>query len=271
VQRFRDMLCNSAQADYRSSGGEIFCAKECSSCCTLAVNCTAAEALLIARSLDREQQEKLKNYVARLKGKVSEAVALKDYLRLHRKELGGCPFLAEDVCGIYPVRPISCRALLATKESRWCGVDFSELTAAEKQAFVESLDRKAVAFPLHYLACTQDAGQKLEAQLSLQLLQEYGFSLYGSMPVLVCLFRGYDLSNLLPKGADTVLSSALARPLARHWHRIARCAEDADFGLEDRLIRVAEQRLVATRKRLALRSAHAADTRAARSLGKGVA
>jgi len=213
-QRFMNLLCTSAAADYCSSGGKIFCAKGCSSCCTLAVNCTAAEALLIARSLDREQQEKLKDYVARLKGKVSEAVELKDYLRLHRKELGGCPFLDEGSCGIYPVRPISCRALLATKESRWCGVDFSELTAAEKLAFVESLDRTAVAFPLHYLACTQDAGQQLEAQLSLQMLQEYGFSLYGSMPVLVYLFTEHDLASSFDKEAGAVLAAAAAAGLA---------------------------------------------------------
>jgi len=215
AQRFMDLLCTSAAADYRSSGGEIFCAKGCSSCCTLAVNCTAVEALLIARSLDKGQQENLKDYVARLKEKVSDAAALQDYLRLHRKELNGCPFLHEGSCGIYPVRPISCRALLATKESRWCGVDFSELTAAEKMAFLESLDRKAVAFPLHYLASTQDAGQKLEAQLSLQMLQEFGFSLYGSMPVLVYLFSEYDLSDILCKGADTVQAAAVAAGLAK--------------------------------------------------------
>jgi len=213
-QRFMDMLCSSATADYHASGGKLFCAKGCSNCCTLAVNCTAGEALLIARSLDEEQAEKLKGYVAQLKGMVSEAAALKDYLRLHRKELGGCPFLHEGVCGIYPVRPISCRALMSTKESRWCGVDFSELTAAEKLAFVESLDRTAVAFPLHYLASTRDAGQKLEAQLSLQMLQEFGFSLYGSMPVLVHLFTEYDLADILHKGADTVLAAAAAAGLA---------------------------------------------------------
>jgi len=209
-----DMLCSSATAEYHASGGKIFCAKGCGNCCTLAVNCTAVEALRIARSLAKEQQEKLKVYVARLQGKVSAAVALKDYLRLHRKELGGCPFLHEGVCGVYSVRPISCRALLSTKESRWCGVDFSELTTAEKLAFVESLDRAAVAFPMHYLASTQDAGQKLEAQLSLQMLQEYGFSLYGSMPVLVHLFTEHDLADILGKGADAVLAAAAAAGLA---------------------------------------------------------
>jgi len=213
-QRCMELLCTSAVADYSSSGGVIFCTKGCSACCTLAVNCTAGEAFFIAKSLGQEQQEKLKHYVARLKDKVSDVVELKDYLRLHRKELGGCPFLDGCCCGVYSVRPISCRALLATKESRWCAVDFSELTSAEKLAFVESLDRTAAAIPMHYLARTGDAGQKLESQLSLQSLLKYGFSLYGSMPALVYLFTEYDLAENLGKGPDTVRATVAAAGLS---------------------------------------------------------
>jgi Fe-S-cluster containining protein len=213
-QRFMDMLCTSAAVDYCSGGGEIFCGKGCGSCCTLAVNCSAAEAFLVGKALDKRQQEKLTDYIEKLKEVAGKAVDMKDYLRLHRKELGGCPFLEEGICGIYSVRPISCRALLATKESRWCGVDFSELASTEKLAFVESLDRRAVAFPMHYLASTQETGQILEAELSLQMLQEHGFSLYGSMPVLVYLFAEHDLFDCFGKGADTVMTAATAAGLA---------------------------------------------------------
>ena len=213
-QIFMDMLCSSAKKDYSYSGGEVFCAKGCSSCCTLAVNCTAAEAFLVGKALDKSQQEKLAGYVEKLKGVFGKAIDLKNYLRLHRKELGGCPFLEEGICGVYAVRPISCRALLATKESRWCAVDFSELPSTQKMAFVESLDRKTVAFPMHYLACTQDAGQKLEAQMSLQMLKEYGFSLSGSLPVLAYLFTEYDLFESLGKGADAVLAVVATAGLA---------------------------------------------------------
>ena len=212
-QRFMDLLCTSAAADYRAGNGEIFCAKGCSGCCTLAVNCTAAEAFLIAQALDQQQAAQLKGYVARLQGRLSEAVDLKGYLRLHRKELGGCPFLEGGLCGIYCVRPISCRALLSSKESRWCAADFSEITPAEKLAYRESLDRAAVAFPMHYLACTQDAGQKLEAQASLQMLKEFGFSLSGSMPVLVYLFKEWSLLDSLQKDAAALLAVAAAAGL----------------------------------------------------------
>lgn len=211
--RFMDMICSSAATDYRSRGGEIFCGKGCGSCCTLAVNCTAAEALLVARTLDEKQQGRLKSYVERLKGAVGEAADLRSYLRLHRKELGGCPFLDDGICGVYHARPFSCRALLSTRESRWCGADFSKMKADEKQAFVESLDRSAVAFPMHYLASTQNAGRELEMQASMQTTKVFGFSLYGSMPALVHLFAEYSLLDALGKGADAVLAVAASAGL----------------------------------------------------------
>lgn len=213
MQRFMDMCCSSASADYRAGNGEIFCSKGCSSCCTLAVNCTAAEAFLVAAALSEQQQKALVVFVEKLKDKIRGIADLTSYLQMHRKELGGCPFLDNGNCGVYSVRPISCRALLSTKESRWCGVDFSELSSAEKLAFVESLDRPAVALPMHYLACTRDTGQQLEAQAALQMLKEFGFSLYGNLPVLACLFTGYDLLDSLGEGADTVLAVAAAAGL----------------------------------------------------------
>jgi Fe-S-cluster containining protein len=212
-QSFMDTRCASAAADFCSQGGEIFCGQGCSSCCTLAVNCTAAEALLVARALDQQQTENLKGYVAHLKERLGDAVDLKGYLRLHRKELGGCPFLDNGSCGVYSVRPISCRALLSSKESHWCAVDFSELSSAEKLAYMESLDREAVAFPMHYLACTQDSGQKLESQLSLQMLKEFGCSLYGSMPVLVYLFKECSLIDSFQKDADALRAVAASAGL----------------------------------------------------------
>jgi Fe-S-cluster containining protein len=205
---FMDMLCSSAAADYCSNGGEIPCGRGCSSCCTLAVNCTACEALLISKQLTEGQSRKLAAYIHGFKQKLPLITSLKNYLKLHRQELGGCPFLENGECGVYEARPLSCRSLLSTKESHWCGADFSELTSAGKQAFVESLDRSAVAFPMHYLAASQDAGRKLEMHAAMQMTKEFGFSLYGSMPVLVYLFKEYDLTDSIEKGADTLLELA---------------------------------------------------------------
>lgn len=211
--RWMDLLCTSAIAEYCSRGGEIFCAQGCSGCCTLAVNCTATEALRVAETLTDQQRQGLSVHVDKLTGKIRIIEGLKEYLRMHRKELDGCPFLDHGSCGVYPVRPLSCRALLSTRESRWCAVDFSAIPSTEKMTFVQSLDRSAVAFPMHYLAASQDAGQQLEAQASLQMLQEFGFSLYGNLPVLVHLFIAYDLRNILDQGADAVLAVAASAGL----------------------------------------------------------
>ena len=212
-QRFMDMLCSSATADYRSKGGKIFCQKGCAGCCTLAVNCTAAEAVLLAAELDDRRKEELTSYIERLKMGIAGVSDLRGYLRMHRKELCGCPFLDDGICGVYPARPISCRALLSTMESRWCGADFSELGSGEKQAFADSLDRSAVAFPMHYLASPQSAGRELEMQASMQMAKEFGFSLYGSMPVLVHLFTESSLMEAFGSGPEAVLAAAASAGL----------------------------------------------------------
>lgn len=203
-QRFLDMLCNSAAADYRQNGGEIFCGKGCGSCCTLAVHCTATEAALIAATLTGDQIEAVAAYVTGLCLKVSGVTDLKSYLRLHRRELGGCPFLQNGLCGIYPTRPLSCRSLLSTMESYWCGIDFTELSPEKKQEFLDGLDRNRTAFPTHYLAATQTAGHELESQSVMLMLKESGFALSGSMPVLVCLFSKFDLLDSFRQGINAV-------------------------------------------------------------------
>ena len=165
------------------------------------MNCTFFEAQHLAERLDEALLQRVDHYTERLK-KLLRRYNLKDYLRRHRRESGGCPLLGADgACQAYEIRPLSCRALLATKESRWCGADFGELTSAEKQAFVNSLDRAATAFPLHYLAAAQDAGRELERQSLLKMAGEYGFSLYGNMPVMVHLASRWGLAATVPAGA----------------------------------------------------------------------
>jgi len=204
-QPFMEMLTRSLTSDYRSRGGGIFCARGCSGCCTLVVNCTLTEAVTIAAALDEGQSVLVDAYVARLRELVVGAGDLKAYLRIHRHSSGGCPLLERDgACGVYAVRPFSCRALLSTRESRWCSADFASLSPAEKQAFVESLDREAVAFPMHYLAASRDAASGLENRLSVRLAETFGFSVYGNMPVLVHLAKRHDLARVVSTGRDAV-------------------------------------------------------------------
>lgn len=204
-QHFLEQLTNALVVSYREKGGQIHCVKGCSNCCSLVVNCTYPEAQLLADRLDDTLHQQIDGYVARLKTLVEGVSELRDYLRRHRSDSGGCPLLGADgACQAYPLRPFSCRALLATKESRWCGADFAALTVADKEAFVASLDRDVTAFPLHYLAASQDAARELERQALLAMTSEYGFSLYGNMPVLVHLASRWGLAEMLPAGVAAV-------------------------------------------------------------------
>jgi len=210
-QQFMEMLSRSLTTDYRSRGGDIFCARGCSGCCTLVVNCTLTEAILVAAGLDEGRSARVDAYVARLQRLLDGAGDLKSYLRIHRLSSGGCPLLEEDgSCGIYPSRPLSCRALLSTRESRWCSADFASLSPVEKEAFVESLDREAVAFPMHYLAASRDAGAGLENRLFIRMAETFGFPVYGNMPVLVHLVKRYDLARVVAAGRGA-MEELLAR------------------------------------------------------------
>lgn len=204
-QRFMEMFTATLVREYSTQGGLIYCEKGCGSCCSLAVNCTFFEALLLAERLEEELLQLVDRYTERLTALLSSVTTLHDYLRLHRRDSGGCPLLGSDgSCRTYEFRPLSCRALLSTRESRWCGTDFAELTAAEKEAFVASLDRAVTAFPLHYLAASRNAGSELEGQALMMMISEYGFSLYGNMPVMVHLASRWKLAEKLGNGAASI-------------------------------------------------------------------
>jgi Fe-S-cluster containining protein len=186
---------------YTAAGGRIHCVKGCSGCCTLVVNCSFTEALRVAAALPPEAGPALRGFAERLAEIAEEARDLKGYLGLYRQRMGGCPFLdGEGSCSVYTERPISCRALLSTREPHWCSADFSKLSAEEKRTFVESLDRSAVSFPLHYLRSPQNLGRELETQAAERLLATCGVSLYGSLPYLVHLELEVGLSAILRQG-----------------------------------------------------------------------
>ncbi|HEY5672136.1 MAG TPA: YkgJ family cysteine cluster protein [Malonomonas sp.] len=194
-----ERLCSKVKSDRVS----IYCQKGCANCCTLAVNCSFPEALAIARALESEQKQALKVKIPRLQQVSRQAKDLKMFLRTFRDQLGGCPFLAtvDGSCSIYPQRPFSCRALISTRNSSWCGVDFSSLHPQEKTAFISSLDPELVAFPSHYLAATQELGLEFESQARVAMRDSFGFSLTGNLLYLVWLELEQRLSEVIPNGA----------------------------------------------------------------------
>jgi hypothetical protein len=180
------------------AGGRIRCGRGCRSCCSLAVNCTLTEALLVAGTLTGGQAAALAGHVARLRPLLSEATDLRTWLRLHRQVLGACPFLGDDgACGVYAVRPFSCRALLSTRPPEWCGADFAALHPLERQAFLGSLDRSVVAYPTHYVAATGERGRELEEEAAGRMATRLGASVTGNLPLLVWLAREHRFAEVL--------------------------------------------------------------------------
>lgn len=184
-----------------AAGRRIFCAAGCSNCCTLFVQSTLIEALRVAAELDAAQLYKLQEYVLRQQESLTGVSDLLTILRKHRQEIGPCPFLDHaGCCSIYAQRPLACRALLSTKPAEWCSVDFSTLDPLGKRLYLESLERSVVAFPVHYVASTQDAAKEAETRLQREMTTELGTSISGNFPLLVYLCYTNNLAAQIKAG-----------------------------------------------------------------------
>lgn len=183
-----EQFINTWDAEFRASGKKLHCRKGCSGCCTLAVHATYPEAAAIAGALSADQQKQLDLYTQRLQKILPGLTDLRSYLKRHRLEIGPCPFLNnQGSCTVYSMRPISCRSLLSTRPAAWCTVDFSVLNKWDKQAYESGLDRSVVAWPTHYIAATQEYGQKLETEILHTMQCQLGWSLSGNFALMVWL------------------------------------------------------------------------------------
>ncbi|PLX83344.1 MAG: zinc/iron-chelating domain-containing protein [Desulfuromonas sp.] len=201
-----DAVCSEKVEAYREEGGHIYCRKGCGNCCTLAVNTVFTEALLLAEALSPGQVEAVALRSCRTRELVARSPDLKTFLRLHRRDLGVCPFLdGAGSCGVYGHRPLSCRSLLATRPGDWCGVDFGDLPEIERQVFMSGLDRRAVAFPTHYLASTQELARQLEEESAALMGQRFGVAVTGNLPYLVALEREHRLSEVVLEGYEATV------------------------------------------------------------------
>lgn len=215
-----DMMTAAWLGDFNSRGGVIHCACGCHCCCSLAVNCTLTEAVALAGVLDEAQLAAVSAYAARLQGVTDTVADMKEYLRMQRTEMGMCPLLGDSgACGVYGSRPLSCRSLLSTKESYWCGVDFATIPAAEKERYIASLDQSVAAFPLHYVAFAQDTGSEFETRQLAHMQELFGFSCYGCMPALVSLVHDNGLAEAETReqAEQLVGAAGFASPLLVTW------------------------------------------------------
>ena len=191
-----DRFVDQWLTDYGALGKTIYCRTGCAGCCLLAVHATFPEAVVIASKLSQLQTTQLSAYISRLKQALSTLSDLKSYLKSHRQSVGPCPFLdGQNNCSIYPVRPLSCRALLSTRPAGWCTVDFSELDRWDKQAYESSLDPQVVAWPTHFVAATQDFGREMEDEWLEAMQRQQGWALSGNLAAMVWLEQKYRLSQ----------------------------------------------------------------------------
>jgi len=201
-----DSLTLRCIEEYSNSGKRIHCGKGCCECCNLAVNSTYSEALCVAEILTEAQTALIKAHADKLLKHIAEVSDLKSYLGMQRKIIGFCPLLTDNrACGVYGQRPFSCRSLLSTLDNAWCATDFALLSPAEKTAFMESLDRQAVAFPMHYLAASRDLGQQFESRSELALAATFGFTLSGNLPFLIYLEKEYGLGSIMCHGYSVTM------------------------------------------------------------------
>ncbi|MTJ93978.1 MAG: YkgJ family cysteine cluster protein [Desulfovibrio sp.] len=114
----------------------IACGRGCHACCLIEVAVTASEILRIkafVENLPRNASEKIKTRVRHARR------AIGDKTGLDRKTSGVmCPLLADGVCTIYLVRPLTCRAWVSADAER-CDHDANEPLAGTKVMYSTTL------------------------------------------------------------------------------------------------------------------------------------
>lgn len=196
----------------RDQDRNLYCRAGCGNCCTLAVNCSYPEAILLASCLSAEQRRRITERLPLLARLSATASNLKEFLQSYRRLGGGCPLLdAQQCCSSYNERPLSCRALLSTRPAAWCGVDFSTLHPLEKQAFLSSLDADLVAFPSHYLARPLDLAAALEQSLDNEFANEYGVKISGNLIWLLGLELNSQLGERLARKEEGLIDWLLTQ------------------------------------------------------------
>jgi Fe-S-cluster containining protein len=102
------LLEKSLAADVK--GIELGCRKGCSYCCSALVTCSAPEIFRVADWL----RANARGAAAAINlDAIKAEAARRDGLPIEKRftERAPCPLLIEGACGVYPVRPIPCRAL----------------------------------------------------------------------------------------------------------------------------------------------------------------
>ncbi|MFW6052782.1 MAG: YkgJ family cysteine cluster protein [Desulfosalsimonas sp.] len=137
----------------------LACTKYCSDCCTTALTLTSLEGLMIYKFLDPATRETVfeKLLACSNMNRFRPAMTTNQYARLcseHREppeenypeEPDRCPFLENNACSIYPVRPFGCRCMISDHPCHRTGnASMDDFTLTVNTMFlqiIEHLDQK---------------------------------------------------------------------------------------------------------------------------------
>jgi Fe-S-cluster containining protein len=105
-------------ADLEPESPEYACRKGCSHCCHQSVMVTAAEALHTAKFLrDNLSESEVLRLRDRVAARARQAEGLDNNQRMDKRI--PCAFLIDNICTIYPVRPLQCRGGFS-EDSEYC-------------------------------------------------------------------------------------------------------------------------------------------------------
>ncbi len=109
------------------------CNKGCAACCTVNVTMTTLEGLHIIHFLDDYRKKEVNSMLQKLSDnkKYRPDITTNGFADLcvsgeeipdeeNDPKWGTCPFLEDDLCTIYPVRPLGCRSLMSSNP---CNID----------------------------------------------------------------------------------------------------------------------------------------------------
>lgn len=154
-------VTSAAEEDAATRGERASCAKGCAACCRQMVPVSAVEASALVAWIERQPsarqarvRKRFASAITRLeegglldarapKGRSALAVsaspegsawdrAAKAYLALQV----ACPFLEEEVCGVYADRPMACREYAAITTPAWCGEDTERVRTLPRPVYL---------------------------------------------------------------------------------------------------------------------------------------
>jgi hypothetical protein len=104
-------------AQYESVGRATRCKRGCAACCSVPVAIAPVEALVIAQWMER------RGLLAKALLKRLRSVSARRWENPADPIRSKCPFLRDNACIIYPVRPVRCRGYYVAEGSPPCGTD----------------------------------------------------------------------------------------------------------------------------------------------------